>query len=182
MNWIRALILLGLLTGPAAAQRSQFVDNSGTPLQIGTPIERPISVGQTHTFTVTAPEDNFVQITVEQRGIDVVVAIYSPGGKKLGEYDSPNGEDGPENISFVVIEKGSYRVQVTPLNVEGETSGRYQIKIVEVREATEDELKAGKNQEAMKARAVALLGDVEMLIPELRVPQTRIRAQIQAAQ
>lgn len=182
MNWIRALILLGLLTGPAAAQRSQFVDNSGTPLQIGTPIERPISVGQTHTFSVTAPEDNFVQITVEQRGIDVVVAIYSPGGKKLGEYDSPNGEDGPENISFVVIEKGSYRVQVTPLNVEGETSGRYQIKIVEVREATEDELKAGKNQEAMKARAVALLGDVEMLIPELRVPQTRIRAQIQAAQ
>lgn len=182
MNWIRALILLGLLTAPAAAQRQQFVDNSGTPLQPGTPIERPISVGQTHTFSVTAPEDNLVQITVEQRGIDVVVSIYSPGGKKLGEYDSPNGSDGPENVSFVVIEKGAYRIHVTPLNNEADTSGRYQIKIVEMREATEEELKAGKNQEVLKARAVALLGDVETLIPELRVPQTRIRAQIQAAQ
>ncbi|HEU4712633.1 MAG TPA: hypothetical protein VFS76_13760 [Pyrinomonadaceae bacterium] len=182
MNWIRALILLGLLTGPAAAQR-QSVDMQGTPLQTGTPIERQISVGQTHTFSVTAPEDNLVQITVEQRGIDVVVSIYAPGGKKLGEYDSPNGADGPENVSFVVLEKGPYRIQVTPLNTDPDTAaGRFQIKIVEVREATEDELKAGKNQEALKARAVALLGDVEMLIPELRVPQTRIRAQIQAAQ
>ena len=181
MNWIRALILLGLLTGTTAAQE-RFVDMQGTPLQTGTPIERQISVGQTHTFSVTAPEDNLVQITVEQRGIDVVVSIHSPGGKKLGEYDSPNGADGPENVSFVVLEKGPYRVQVTPLNNESGTAGRYQIKIVEVREATEEELKAGKNQEALKARAVALLGEVEMLIAELRVPQTRIRAQIQAAQ
>jgi len=182
MGWIRALILLCASTGIVAAQSIQGLRGPQT-LQLGTPIERSITPGQIHTYEVVTEENNLVQITVEQRGVDVVVSIYSPGGKKLGEYDSPNGADGPENVSFVTLDKGPYRIQVTPLDRESEAAaGRYQIKIIELRAATDEEIKAGKNQDALKARAVALLGEVEMLLPELRVPQTRIKAQIQAAQ
>ena len=182
MNGIRTLILLGLFTGLASAQEQTFRPQ-GTPLQTGTPIEREMAVGQIHTFLVTAPEDNFVQIAIEQRGIDVVVSVFSPAGKKLGEYDSPTGTEGSENVSFTAIEKGTYRIQVTPLDRDPDTrAGRFQIKIIELRAATEEELRAGKNQDALKIRAVALLGEVELLITELRVPQTRIMAQLQAAQ
>lgn len=182
MNWIRALFLLGLLTRLAVAQ-GEFINSQGTPLQPGTPIERQIAPGQSHSFSITVPEDNLVQITVEQQGIDLVVYVYSPGGKKVGEYDSPNGDDGPENLSFVSAEKGTYRVEVKPLTREENVrAGRYQIKIVELRPATEEEIKSGKNLEALKVRAVALLGEVELLIQEIRVPQTRIKAQVQAAQ
>ncbi|HEU4766600.1 MAG TPA: PPC domain-containing protein, partial [Pyrinomonadaceae bacterium] len=171
-----------MFTGLASAQEQRFRPQ-GTALQTGTPIEREMAVGQVHSFIVTSPEDSFVQIAVEQRGIDVVVSVFSPAGKKLGEYDSPTGTEGTENVSFTAIEKGTYRIQVTPLERDQDTpAGRFQIKIVELRAATEEELAAGKNLDALKIRAVALLGEVELLMTELRVPQTRIMAQLQAAQ
>jgi hypothetical protein len=60
-------------------------------------------------------------------------------------------------------------------------SGRYEIKIGEIRHASDEELKASKNLETLKARGLALLNELDATISELRVPQTRIRAQIQAA-
>lgn len=182
MNWIRALILLGLFAGLATGQ-AQLPKFDGTPLQPGTPIERSIAPGRTQHFSVTVDENSLVQITVEQKGIDVVVYVYSPTGKKLGEYDSPNGNDGPENVSFVTVDKGPYRVSVSPLSRQEDVSeGRYQIKIIEVRPATEQEIKRSNDQDALKASALALLDGVEGLIAELRAPQSRIRAQLQVAQ
>lgn len=182
MSWIRALILIGLFAGLVAAQR-QVRKSEGTPLQPGTPIERSIAPGMIHHFSVTTDENNLVQINVEQRGIDVVITIYSPSGKKLSEHDSPTGTDGPENVSFVVVEKGPYRVAVSPLNQPSEEvrEGRYEIKIIEVRQATEQEIKGANNQEILKTQALALLSEIEGVIPELRVPQTRIRTQLRAA-
>lgn len=181
MNCVRALILVGLFTAPAAAQMN--VERLGPPLQPGTPIERQIGPGQVHTFTVAAPENSLVQITVEQKGIDVVVQIYTPAGRKLGEFDTPNGAEGPENVSFVTSEKEPYRVHITPLNRDSDTpAGRYQIKIIELREATDEEIKTSKNVEALKGRAVALLGEIEILVSELKVPQTRVKTQLQIAQ
>jgi len=174
MSWIRALILVCAWIGIVAAQ--------GPPtLQLGTPIERTIAPGQTHVYTVTAEENMLVQITVEQRGIDVVVRIQPPGGKKTAEYDSPNGADGPENVSFVSTGKTPYRIEVTPLNREASGSGKYEIRLIELRQATEEEIKQGKSQEALKARGLALLAELEGVIAELRSPQTRIKAQMQAA-
>jgi hypothetical protein len=183
MSWIRALILIALSAGLVAAQR-QVRKTEGTPLQPGTPIERSIAPGMIHHFSVTADENNLVQINVEQRGIDVVITIYAPSGKKISEHDSPTGTDGPENVSFVVVEKGPYRVAVSPLNPPSEEvrEGRYEIKIIEVRQATEQEIKGANNQENLKNQALALLAEIEGVIPELRVPQTRIRTQLRAAQ
>src|SRR5262245_55651979 len=117
MRWIRALILGCAAAGIVAAQTvSQY---SGTQtLQLNTPIERTIGPGQTHTYQITADENTYVQITVEQRGIDVLVRVNNPGGRKPVEYDSPNGADGPENVSFVTSSKSPYRIEVTPLNAD----------------------------------------------------------------
>jgi len=173
MRKLRSLLLLCLLSSIAAAQ---------TTLQPGTPVERELTTGQVHEFTVTLEENNFVQLVVEQRGIDVIVKVFSPSGKSLGDFDSPNGNDGPENVSFVAVAAGNYRVTVAPLEPKDGNAGRYQIKIVEVRQATEQELKTTKNFEATKAKGLALLAEIEATIPQIKSPQTRIRSQFQAAQ
>jgi len=181
MGWIRTLILVCACTGIVAAQERGRQNPDAATLQLGTPIERTINPGQIHTYQVIADENTLIQITVEQRGIDVLVRIRNPSGKKVAEYDSPNGADGPENVSFVTTAKVPYFIDITPLDRDGVPAGRYEIRLIEQRPATEQEIKDSKNQEALKALGLALLAEIEGPISELRVPQTRIKAQMQAA-
>src|SRR5262249_55599850 len=113
---------------------------------------------------------------------DVVVHVISPAGKTFDDFDSPNGDNGPENVSFVGITPGVYRITVTPLNQEQSQSGKYEIKLVELRQATEQESARSKHVEVAKAKGIDLLNDVDELIPELHSPQTRIRSQMRAAE
>src|SRR5262245_40413248 len=120
MGKLRVLILLPLVVCFSIA-----TGQAQTTLQVGTPIERTLGPGQAHDFTVAAEENNYVQLVVEQRGIDVSVKVSSPGGKSLGEYDTPNGPEGPENVSFVATAAGTYRITVSPLSSEDQTTGRF---------------------------------------------------------
>lgn len=151
-------------------------------LQLNMPIDRKLGPGQTDEFTVTLEENNFVQFVVAQRGIDVIVKVSNPAGKAIGEYDSPNGADGPEHVSFVGIAAGSYRISVSPLDPNESSSGHYEIKLLELRAANEQEIKAGKNQEVVKAKGIELLAEIEEIIPQIKSPLTRIRAQLYIAQ
>ena len=168
------LLLLVILCSIANAQKT---------LQPGSPIERELKPGQVHEYTINLAENQFIQITVDQLEIDVIVRVLSPSGKPLGEFDSPNGGEGPEHVSFVASTGGVYRVSVAPLDPKDTTTtGNYKIKIVEIRRATDQELKTSKNVEVAKAKGVALLADVETMIPQIKSPHTRIKAQLQAAQ
>lgn len=173
MSKLRTLLLLFFLCSIANAQ---------TTLQPGTPIDRELRPGEVHQFTVSAEANNFIQLVVEQRGIDVIVRVNSPSGKSLGEFDSPNGNDGLENVSFVAADAGNYRVSVGRFDAKDRSAGHYQIKILELRQATDEELKAIKNLEVTKARGIALLAEIEGTIPQIKSSQTRIRAQLQASQ
>jgi hypothetical protein len=176
MGRLRALLLLPfLICAPAQAQ-------GPTPLQGATPIERTLGSGQTHQFTVNLEENSFVQFVVEQRGIDVVVKVYAPEGRTIGGFDTPNGDDGPENVSFVGTTAGVYLITVSPLDRVNATSGSYQIKVLELRKATKEEIKASQDLVDVKAKGVALLLDLEETIAQIQSPFTRINAQLLAAQ
>ncbi|HET7287700.1 MAG TPA: PPC domain-containing protein, partial [Pyrinomonadaceae bacterium] len=149
-------------------------------LQSGVPIERALGGGQVHEFTVNAKANTFVQLVIEQKGIDVVVNISTPDGKDLARCDTPNGADGVEEVSFLATESGKYRISISPLNKD-DASGRYLIKLIEAREATEEEIEASKNREAAKAKGIALLLELREPISQMRSPHTRINAQITAA-
>jgi hypothetical protein len=180
MRQLRAVILASLLCclSPALANAQD------TTLKLGAAaIERQLGAGQSQTFTITVDENTLVQLVVDQQGIDVIVRIATPDGKTLPDFDTPNGNQGPENVSFVALTAGAYRVTVSPLNESGDLpTGRFQIRVIEQREATEQEIKTSKNLEVVKAKGIALLGDVEGMIAELHSPQTRIRAQLQTSQ
>ena len=179
MDRLRALLLLPFLisASPAAHAQGQASLQMDTP-----PAEQTLIPGQAHSFTVTLQENTYIQLVVEQRGIDVVVKVLSPDGKSLGEFDSPNGADGPEYVSFVSSTSGNYGIAVTPLDRVGTTSGRYQIKILEMRQATEQEIKAGQGLQIVKAKGVALLLELEETITQIQSPFTRINTQLLVAQ
>jgi len=179
MRKLRVLFLLPLATCVFLNVNAQAPN---TTLQIGTPIERTLGAGQSQDFTITLEENTFIQLVVEQRGIDVVVKVLSPEAKTIGEFDSPNGNDGPEHVSFVAAAAGVYRIYVSPLNSADTPSGRFEIKVLEVRPANEQEIKASKNQELVKAKGIALLVEMDGLIAQIKSPLTRIKAQLQAAQ
>ena len=173
MGKLRTLILSPLLLCSVS-----LLVQAQTTLQPGTPIERTLGAGQTHEFSVSLEENSFIQLVVEQRGIDVVVKVSSPDGKNLGEYDTPNGNDGPEHVSFVASAAGAYRISISPLDQAAQATGRYEIKVIEIRAATDQELKENKNLEEVRAKGIALLTEIETTIQEIKSPHSRIQAHI----
>lgn len=173
MNKVALVLLFLLLCSPLV--------NAQTTLQIDRPIERELSSSEVHEFSVQLEENEHVDLVVEQRGIDVVIKVSAPNGKSFGQFDSPNGPQGPEHVSFVALTAGKYTVTVGPLSPENKATGRYVIKLLEVRQATEQELKVRKNLEVVKARGIALLTEIEGLVPQIKTPHTRIRALVAAS-
>jgi CHAT domain-containing protein/Flp pilus assembly protein TadD len=139
-------VVLGL--GRAAASRTQSAQQqSGANkavdeekdvrlLEMGKPIERELAGRQSHVYQITLATGQYLNVVVEQRGVDVVVTLLGPDSKKLIEVDSPNGTQGPEPVSWIVETTGQYRLEVRSLEKEAKP-GRYEAKIVELRAATD---------------------------------------------
>ncbi|MBO0719277.1 MAG: CHAT domain-containing protein [Blastocatellia bacterium] len=107
-------------------------------LELGKPIERELAGGQSHSYGITLASAQYLQVVVDQRGIDVVVTLFAPDARKLSEVDSPNGIAGPEPISTVADAGGSYRIEVRSLEKTAD-KGRYQIRVEELRAATTED-------------------------------------------
>lgn len=110
-------------------------------LELGKPIERELAGGQWHSYQIALTVGQYLQLAIEQRGINVTLVISGPDGKHLTEEaDSSNGSTGVESASVVAETIGYYRLVVR--SPEKETkSGRYEVKIAELRPATAQEQK-----------------------------------------
>ena len=106
-----------------------------SPLEPGKPIERSIAAGEAQTYTLTMTSGQYAHLAVDQRGVDVVVSIFAPDGTKLVEVDGPTGNIGVEPVSLVAQTTGAYRVEV--LSTSPKLPGRYELKLEELRAATE---------------------------------------------
>jgi tetratricopeptide (TPR) repeat protein/CHAT domain-containing protein len=127
----------------AIAQEAQAI----RPLELNKSLERELAGGQIHASQLTLAAEQYLHLIVEQRGIDVVVLVFGPDGKKLAEVDSPNGTQGPEVVSLVAEAAGSYRIEVRSLEKDA-AAGRYEISVRELRAAT-----AQDKSRVMAARA-----------------------------
>lgn len=78
----------------------------------GEVVKRWMEAGATHAFELTLGAGQFAQIVVEQRGVDVEVKVWAPGGELLIEMDSPNGFYGRETVSVVAVVAGHYQIKV----------------------------------------------------------------------
>jgi CHAT domain-containing protein len=126
-------VIVAIATVAAGPQTAPPADIR--PLEPGRPIERDLGGGGVHAYRVTVAAGQFCHILVEQRGIDVVVSIYTPDGTRMVEIDSPNDVTGPESIALVADAPGEYRVDVRALEMTAR-AGRYAVSIQDLRPAT----------------------------------------------
>ena len=174
-----SFLVLVLFPSPGLAQPLRAADS----LQSGLPITRNLSRGQSQRFSLLLDQNQFAQIVVDQRGIDVIVRVSSPDGKPLAEFDSPNGANGPEKVPVVATTSGTYFLEVTPLSQADDLApGNYEIRMTELRAATSQELQSGRSREILKEKGIALLNNLAELLPDVRMVQTRVHNQTQAAQ
>src|SRR5262245_53075528 len=82
-------------TGAGASGAAQSADEQ-LSLEPGKLIERELSGGQSHSYKITMISGQYLHILVEQRGIDVAVALFTPDGKKISEENSNPMIEGSE--------------------------------------------------------------------------------------
>jgi CHAT domain-containing protein/Tfp pilus assembly protein PilF len=110
-------------------------ENEPVRLQPGHPVARTLSGGKAHTYLVALKAGQYVRLTAEQKGIDVVLRLLAPDGRLIASVDSPNGAQGPERASEVAADTGDYRVEVRSNN-DTDKPGQYEMRIDELRPGT----------------------------------------------
>jgi len=122
-------------------------------LEQGKPIERELAGGEVHAYSIKLTVGQFLSVIVDQRGIDVTVALYEPDGEIITGVDSPSGAQGAETVSLGAEVSGLYLLKVRPFETEI-PAGRYTVKIEELRLAKPED---GDRIAAEKASAQAAL-------------------------
>jgi CHAT domain-containing protein len=125
----------GQTTGSTVTGQSTGTQQSITSLPTLSDGTYPLKAGETQSFRIHLTAGQFLHALVEQRDIDVLVVLYGPDGKQVGEIDSPNDRWDSEPILLVADTSGDYRIDVRSTNSRA-SAGRYEIKIVFLREAT----------------------------------------------
>ncbi len=89
-------------------------------------VSSEISANQKHHYTVSLDANQFAFFKLMQQGVDIRVSTYDPTGKKLEDFDSPNGRTGPELFSITSKSKGRYTIEVSPFD-DNEPNGTYEL-------------------------------------------------------
>jgi len=137
-----SLQVMGSDAGQAAARgKTSHQDGAESekdvrPLEQGPAVKRELSGGQRHSYRLRLGADQFLKAMIEQQGIDVVVRISGPDGKQMLEFDSERRPQGEEPVPLVAEAAGDYQLDVQPKQ-ERATAGSYEIRIIELRAATD---------------------------------------------
>src|SRR5262245_3493759 len=123
--------------GNSARGAAQSADDE-LSLEPGKPVERELSGGQSHFYKITMTSGQYLQVTVNQQGIDMLVALFTPDSKKVGEADIEKAAVGSKTISAIAEATGAYRIEVRSVEKTAQI-GRYQVRIEELREATAED-------------------------------------------
>lgn len=103
------------------------VNEEVRPLLRGSTVEREIKGGEKHFYRVALSAGEFMQIVVEQQGIDLGLSACAQS-QAVAEVDRQSGSWGSEAMSLIAKESGEYLVRVKPLSATGKGSYIIQIK------------------------------------------------------
>jgi CHAT domain-containing protein len=128
------LILCGVML-VGVSEAAQTVPYDVNNLELGKPIERELHGGETHAYRIHLSAGQFVNVTVNQEDIDVTVKLLGPENQEVVITDSPNGRNGPEQLTAIAQTTADYRLEVSAPD-KAAPSGHYKIMVVSLREAT----------------------------------------------
>jgi tetratricopeptide (TPR) repeat protein len=100
----------------------------------GLSVERDLSAGEHHRYRIALVPGQYVEIAVEQRSVDVVIALFGPNGEMIRENDSVKAVQQTETIVEVSDNAGDYCLDI---RAKAEDAvGRYVVKVRSLREAS----------------------------------------------
>lgn len=114
-------VMVYCLTASSQAQ------NESQILQPNQTLEREMAGAETHCYKVDLKEDEFFQVRVEQKGIDVTLKLSDASGNILATMDSPNSTQGPETLTFVAGKAGGFMLEVVSFDAKAK-KGNYSIR------------------------------------------------------
>jgi CHAT domain-containing protein len=131
-RWLSIAAIAAVSAVALAAQAGE----EATTLGAGKAVEREIQGGQEHLYSLTLAAGEFAGVTVEQRGIDVVVEVRSADGKVIAEFDSESRRQGREQVGLTADSPVNYYLSIKSRYPKDPPAG-YEVRVVEVRPATE---------------------------------------------
>jgi len=151
------------------------------PLTTGQSIECELKGDEAHSYSLALTAGQYLNVVVEQKGVDVVVTLFDADGKKVIKVDSPNGTQGAEPLSAISETTGNYCLEVRSLE-KSAPAGHYEAKITELRTATEkdkNQIAAPRNNSPrsptikISCRQLPICNQCKPLCAKLPPPQNR---------
>jgi CHAT domain-containing protein/Tfp pilus assembly protein PilF len=127
---------------------------------------RTIGPGEVQCYRIKLLKDQYTHIEVIQRGVDVLVQLFTLAGAKVGAViDSPNGRDGSEPISEVADSETEYVIVIKSQDSPHAGEPKYTIEVKELRQATAADRIYVKAERAFQQGQLDLASGKEQLIP-----------------
>lgn len=135
---IRCLGFMVALSLSSAQAQTEPLHPVALLLEKDKPIEAELKGGQEHTYQIKMLKGQYFHTLVEQKGIDLTIALIDTKGEKLLEANYFSTLKGTERIFAIAETEGVYQLKVRTVLKEAPL-GSYQIKLLELRAATEQD-------------------------------------------
>jgi len=151
-KWLAPFVLAPLLLPGDTQALINSQSDEVRPLAPGASVERELGAGQTHSYQITLAAEQYLRITIDQRGCDVAVTLFGLDGRAQAEADYDADTNGQEILALAPQTAGASRLTVSS---KSKMAGRYALKVVELRAATP--------QDAARVNAYRLLMEARKL-------------------
>jgi len=118
------------------------------------PIQRRIARGEEHRYQLVLASGQLAGITVEQRGIDVGVAVRDGDGTLVGDFQDEVRPNGEERVEIVADKPDTYILTIKPA-VSAVAPGDYVIRLDAARGATDADRRMQESR-SLRTRACQL--------------------------
>ena len=134
---VLGLVLIAESIGAGQAPSSS-VSSAPRPLAAVAPAVLALGAGQGHAYHQMLRAGEFLHITIEQQGVDIVAALLRPDGSEVVSVSGMDDEFRPETLVAIADVDGRHLIQVRPAP-EARTGGRYAIRVEASRPATPED-------------------------------------------
>ncbi len=136
--WLLALCIVATILAWPAKTDAQTAQEANEPqwLEPGKPIERTLLEEQVHRYRIKLMAGQEVNIGVQERGVEITMALIHPNGQKYDDIKTQRGSVVVKSLISVVESTGDYLLEVRASYREAK-SGRYLILLDELRSSNE---------------------------------------------
>jgi CHAT domain-containing protein/tetratricopeptide (TPR) repeat protein len=126
------ILAAGSLGGAETAPPTEASQATAPTLRVGAPLEREMGPPDLHTYLVSLSAGQYFELSADQQGVDVIVALVGPDDRPLLQVDVQTDVLGTERLYVLAQTTGDHRVELKPSNVAA-PRGRYTIALDVVR-------------------------------------------------